>query len=210
MKRRDFVLMTLAIASLTGCSKKAKLSAIPLGSPVLAFGDSVTFGTGAGDGEDWPTLLAGLTGWKVINAGIPGDTAEAGRTRIQGLLDEYKPVLVIIEIGGNDFLRRRPPGAVKQDLKALIGTARQSGAQVVLIGVPELSILALVAGKAVDSPIFEELGKEEGVPIIGNVFSDVLSRPELCADKIHPNAQGYQQLTTGIHSGLKRLGLAAQ
>jgi len=210
MKRRDFVLMTLAIASLTGCSKKAKLSAIPLGSPVLAFGDSVTFGTAPGDWEDWPTLLAGLTGWKVINAGIPGDTAEAGRTRIQGLLDEYKPVLVIIEIGGNDFLRRRPPGAVKQDLKALIGTARQSGAQVVLIGVPELSILALVAGKAVDSPIFEELGKEEGVPIIGNVFSDVLSRPELCADKIHPNAQGYQQLTTGIHSGLKRLGLAAQ
>ena len=97
MKRRDFVLMALALASLTGCSKKEKLSVILHGSPVLAFGDSVTFGTGAGIGEDWPTLLGGLTGWKIINAGIPGDTAEVGRTRIQGLLDKHKPVLVIID-----------------------------------------------------------------------------------------------------------------
>lgn len=208
MKRRDFILM--ALASLTSCRKKAKLSAIPPDSLVMAFGDSVTFGTGAGAGEDWPTLLAGLTGWKIINAGIPGDTAEAGRTRLQGLLDEHKPVLVIIEIGGNDFLRRRPPDAVKQDLKALTGTVRRSGAQVVLIGVPELSLLALVAGKPGDSPIYDELGKEEGVPVIAKVFSDVLSQPALCADKIHPNAQGYQQMATGIHSGLKRHGLVAE
>ena len=210
MKRRNFVLMALAMASLTGCSKKAKLSAIPHGSPVIAFGDSVTFGTGAGSGEDWPTLLSGLTGWRIINAGIPGDTAEAGRTRIQGLLEEHKPVLVIIEIGGNDFLRRRPPGAVKQDLKSLISTVRQSGAQAVLIGVPELSLLSLVAGKPGDSPIYEELGKEEGVPVIGNVLSEVLSRPDLCADRIHPNAQGYHQMAAGVHSGLKHHGLAGQ
>ena len=77
-----------------------------------------------------------------------------------------------------------------------------------LIGVPELSVLAVVAGKPGDAPIYLELGKEEGVPVIANVFSDILARPELCADKIHPNAQGYRQMASGIHAGLKSVGLA--
>ncbi len=139
---------------------------------------------------------------------MPGDTAEAGQARIQALLDEHKPALVIIEIGGNDFLHRRPASVVKEDLRYLIRTARHSGAQVLLIGVPELSLMAVVAGKPGDSPIYQELGKEESVPVIADVFSEVLSQPALCADKFHPNAQGYQQMATGIYAGLKRLGLA--
>mgnify|MGYP002776466045 CR=1 FL=1 len=208
-KTVSMLLATLAAATLlTACGKKQKLTALPAGSKVLAFGDSVTFGTGAAPGEDWPTLLAGLTAWQITNAGIPGDTAEAGKSRIRSLLDEHTPALVIIVIGGNDFLRRRPPSAVKADIKFLIEAAKSAGAQVVLIGVPELSLLSVVAGKASDSPIYQELGKEVGVPVIADVFSDILSRPELCADKIHPNAQGYQQMATGIHAGLKSIGLA--
>jgi acyl-CoA thioesterase-1 len=208
MKRRGFIALGIAQVALTACGKKTKLAILPAGSRVLAFGDSVTFGTGAGPGEDWPTLLGGLTGWQVTNAGIPGDTAEAGKSRIRGLLDEHTPALVIIEIGGNDFLRRRPASAVKQDIKFLVSAAKGAGAQVVLIGVPELSVLAVVAGKPGDAPLYQELAKEEGVPVIADVFSDILSRPELCADKIHPNAQGYLQMASGIHDGLKGIGLA--
>ena len=208
MKRRDFVLFGMSGLMLTACGKRQKFSALSSGSRVLAFGDSVTYGTGANPGEDWPTLLGDLTGWEIINAGVPGDTAEAGKSRIGPLLDEHRPALVVIEIGGNDFLRRRPESAVKQDLKALIDAARSSGAQVVLIGVPNLSFLAVVAGKANDSSIYEELGKEGGVPVISDVFSDVLSQPELRADQIHPNADGYRKMAAGIHSALKQLGLA--
>lgn len=208
MKRRGFISIGIALLAVAACGKKAKLSALPAGSRVLAFGDSVTFGTGAGPGEDWPTLLGGLTGWQVMNAGIPGDTAEAGKSRIRGLLDEHTPALVIIEIGGNDFLHRRPASAVKQNIKFLVSAAKGAGALVVLIGVPELSVLAVVAGKPGDAPIYLELGKEEGVPVIANVFSDILARPELCADRIHPNAQGYRQMASGIHAGLKSVGLA--
>jgi len=211
MKRRDFVLFGLfgwSAMVLSACAKKPAFSPFPSGSRVLAFGDSVTFGTGAGEGEDWPTLLGGLSGWVVTNAGVPGDTAEAGRSRIPALLEEHKPALVIIEIGGNDFLRRRPASAVKNDLRELVTTVRQAGAQPVLVGVPELSVLAVVAGKPSDSPIYEEIGKEENVPVVSGVFSEVLSRPELCSDKIHPNASGYRQMAAGIHSGLIRLGLA--
>ena len=207
MNRRHIILSSLFAAMLPACGKKPAYSPVPPGSLVLAFGDSVTFGTGAGPGEDWPTRLGALTAWQMINAGVPGDTAQAGRARIEALLGEHAPALVIIEIGGNDFLRRRSAASVKEDLRHLIRVSKAAGAQVVLVAVPELSLLAVVAGKPDDSPIYRALGEEEGIPVIADVFSDVLSKPELCADKIHPNARGYEVMARGIFEEMKRFGL---
>ena len=208
MKRRAFVTL-LAIASLlSACGKQLKLPQIQPGATVLAFGDSVTYGTGAATGEDWPTLLAKQTGWRVENAGIPGDTAEAGKERIHGLLDELHPSLVIIEIGGNDFLRRRALKAVKEDIRRIVQAAKRAGAQVVLVAVPEFSLLGAVTRKPSDAPIYRELGDEEKVPVVVDVFADILGHPELCADQIHPNARGYQQMASGILSHLNKVGLA--
>lgn len=175
---------------------------------MLAFGDSVTAGVGASKGEDWPTLLGETSGWQIVNAGIPGDTAEAGKHRLAALLDTHRPRLVIIEIGGNDFLRRRPQAAVKQDLREIIQTIKATGAQPVLVAVPELSLLALVAKRPADAPLFAELAKEERIPLIEDVFSNVLAQAELRADQIHPNAQGYREMANGIHQALRRYGLA--
>jgi acyl-CoA hydrolase len=209
MRRRRFIGILIFTAVLGACGKAAKLAAIPPGKTVLAFGDSVTHGTGAGAGEDWPSLLAAQTGWRVENAGIPGDTAEAGKQRIQALLDAHRPALVIIEIGGNDFLRRRSQKLVKEDLREIVRAARKAGAEVVLVAVPELSLLGLVARKPSDGPIYRELGEEEKIPVISDVFSDILASPELCADQIHPNAKGYQQMASGIQAELRKIGLAA-
>lgn len=207
MNRRQLILASLFATLLPACSKKASLKPLLPGSTVLAFGDSVTYGTGASAGEDWPTLLAGQTGWRVINAGIPGDTAQAGRARLPGLLEEHRPVLVIIEIGGNDFLRRRPAADVKEDLRQLIRTGKAAGAQVLLIAVPELSLLGALTGKPGDSPIYEALGKEEQVPVLPDIFANILAQPELCADRIHPNAAGYRVFASGVVEGMRRLGL---
>jgi acyl-CoA thioesterase I len=207
--RRHFITTLLATALLTACGQKEKLVVIPAGEVVLAFGDSVTYGTGAGPEEDWPSWLAGLTGWRIVNAGVPGDTAEAGKARLPGLLDAHRPKLVIIEIGGNDFLRRRTPAAVKEDLRAIIRSVKGQGIPAVLVAVPELSLLAAIARRPSDSPIYQELAKEEGIPLIPDVFSDILGQPALCADAIHPNAQGYQQMATGIHAALRQIGLVA-
>ncbi|PKO88126.1 MAG: arylesterase [Betaproteobacteria bacterium HGW-Betaproteobacteria-12] len=207
MKRRHFV-QWLVAAGLAACGKPPTLSPVGSGSSVLAFGDSVTYGTGAGRDEDWPSLLAQRTGWQIANAGIPGDTAEAAQRRIQAALDEHRPALVIVELGGNDFLRRRAAKAVKEDLRRIIRTVRQSGAQVVLVAVPEFSLLGVVARRPSDSPIYRELGEEEVVPVIDDVFSNILARPEWCADQIHPNAQGYREMAGGIHAALQQLGLA--
>jgi acyl-CoA hydrolase len=207
MKRRSLLGLLIITAFVGACGKPAKLPTIPPGKTVLAFGDSVTFGTGAFPGEDWPTLLGRLTGWRIENAGIPGDTAEAGKERIQALLDEHRPAMVIIETGGNDFLRRRTPKAVKEDLRRMIRAAKNAGAQVVLVAVPELSLFGVVARKPADSPIYGELAEEERIALISGVFSDILSHPDLCADQIHPNAKGYQKMAAGIHAKLKKMGL---
>jgi acyl-CoA hydrolase len=208
MNRRHIILASLFAAILPACGKKTAYSPVPPGSLVLAFGDSATFGTGAGSGEDWPTRLGALTGWQMINAGVPGDTAQAGKGRIEPLLSEHAPALVIIEIGGNDFLRRRSAALVKEDLRHLIRVSKATGAQVVLVAVPELSLLAVVAGKPGDSPIYQALGEEEGIPVIADIFSNVLAKPELCADKIHPNARGYEVMATGMFEELRRFGFA--
>ena len=78
---------------------------ISAGTAVLSLGDSLTYGTGADDGASYPTRLARLTGWNVINAGVSADTAAQARERLLALLAEHTPALVLLSIGGNDFLR---------------------------------------------------------------------------------------------------------
>jgi len=206
MQRRNILAGFVSLVLLEACGKEVRLPAIEPGQVVLAFGDSVTFGTGASPGEDWPSHLAAQTGWQVVNAGISGDTAQAGKNRIQALLDEHLPALVIVEIGGNDFLRKRRVNEVKDDIRTVLKSIKQSGAQVALVAVPELSLMSIVAGKPSDSPIYKELADGEGVPIVNDVFSDVLSQPELCSDKIHPNAKGYRQMASGMIARFKEIG----
>lgn len=206
---RSFLFGSLMAVLLCACDEAPQLAPIASGGTVLAFGDSVTYGVGAADGEDWPSLLAGRTGWTVVNGGLSGDTAQNGRHRIQALLDEHQPSLVIIEIGGNDFLRRRPHAAVKEDLRATIAAVRDADAQAVLVAVPELSLMAVVAGRPDDAALYAELAEEENIPLIENVFSEVLGDPGLRADQIHPNAAGYARMADGIMEALRRTGVLA-
>lgn len=208
MLRRTFFFASVLLTMLAGCGPSPRQSVVPAGQTVLAFGDSVTHGTGAGPGEDWPTLLAAATGWQMVNAGVPGDTAQAAQARLPALLAQHRPALVLIEIGGNDFLRRRSAADVKTDVRALIQTAKASGAQVVLVAVPALSLMAAVAGRPSDAPLYAELAKEEQVALVPEVFSDVLGDAALRADPIHPNAAGYRQMAQGLHQRLKALGIA--
>lgn len=212
MQRRCFlgtVGVLTAAALLAACGKKPRLAALPTGSVVLAFGDSVTFGSGAASGEDWPSLLAARTGWQVVNAGVPGDMAEVAGARLGALLVEHRPQLVFLELGGNDLLRGRSGEAIKADLRRLIRDIRASGAQVVLVAVPAMSLQALV-GHPADAPIYAALAEEEGIPLVADVFAKVLGQAEWRADAIHPNAEGYRQMAAGIHARLQQLGLAGR
>lgn len=200
-------LLIVCFFMVAGCDSGPTFQPLGSGARVLAFGDSVTHGTGAGQGEDYPTLLAHHSGWEVINAGIPGDTALKARERIHAALQQYDPDLVIVELGGNDFLRRRPAPEVKEDLRSIIQAVKQQGATPVLVAVPQFSVFGASLGSLSDSPIYAELAEEEQVLLIPKVFSQVLSRNELKTDPIHPNTQGYQVLAEGLIEGLAKAGL---
>jgi acyl-CoA thioesterase-1 len=200
-------LLALLLLGLSACSDEPKYQALPAGTVVLAFGDSVTHGTGAKPGQDYPSLLAQQTGWDVINAGIPGDTARAAKDRLAPLLQKHQPQLVIVELGGNDFLRRQQPSRVKQDLLSIVTTSLEYGAITVLVAVPRLSLLRAGVGALKDDGIYAALADETSVVLVEDIFSEVLSDGALRADAVHPNAQGYQVFTRNLIQALRSSGL---
>jgi len=201
------LILCLTLGLLSACQEAPRYTPLNTGTVVMAFGDSVTYGVGAAKGEDYPTLLAQKTGWHVVNAGISGDTAQNARSRIGRELSTHQPGLVLIELGGNDFLRKRPATAVKSDLQSIIDESLASGAITVLVAVPRLSMLRASIGALSDSPIYAELAEENNLVLIENVFSEILSEENLLADRIHPNAEGYRQFAEGIVESLSEVGL---
>ena len=202
-------LLPVLLFAVTGCAERGQLDALSPDAVVLAFGDSVTAGVGADAGYDYPSQLAELTGFKIVNAGVSGDTARQAGERLAPLLANHQPQLVIIELGGNDFLRQTQASRVKEKLRAMIREALASDATVALVAVPRLSLLRASVGALTDSPIYAELAEEEGVLLVPDIFSEVLSDSGLRADEIHPNVRGYRHLAEGIKAVLAERGLLA-
>lgn len=211
MNARYRALLPVVLATLLvlcgGCGREeSRQSAVPPGASVLAIGDSVTFGTGAATGEDYPAQLSAITGWAIHNHGIPGDTAAGVNDRVAAALAETRPALVLLEIGGNDFLRRKPEAEVKEQVRAILKQIRSRDIPVVLVAVPQFSPLGAILGRLPDAPLYAELGKEENVAVVSDVLADVLSEDTLKADAIHPNGAGYRRMAEGIADGLTRSG----
>ncbi|MBE0504101.1 MAG: arylesterase [Desulfuromonadales bacterium] len=190
-----FLLGTLLLAS---CQKTEKLPPLASDAVILAFGDSLTYGTGASRTESYPAILATLTGRKVINAGIPGEVSAAGRARLSGVLDETQPALLLLCLGGNDFLRRLDPVQVKENLRAMVQDAKERGIVVVLIAVPTLGFGLQVP------PLYAVIASEAGIPLEGEILAEILSDSALKSDPIHPNAAGYNELAIALEKLLRR------
>jgi acyl-CoA thioesterase I len=181
-------------------------AALPAGSVVLALGDSITFGTGAESGAAYPAQLAALTGWNVVNAGVPGDTAAQAAERLPALLAEHKPALVIVSAGGNDFLRRVPAADTEAALRQTIALARDADAQVLLVAVPQPSIGAALGVGLSDHPLYARLADELKLPLHANAWAQVLGDNKLRSDQIHGNAAGYRAFAEGLAATLRDMG----
>jgi len=186
------------------------MAAIPRGATVLALGDSLTFGYGATPETSYPAELARLTGWNVVNAGISGDTSAGALERLPALLQEHQPRLVVVSIGGNDFLRRMPVADTRSNVRAICTQVAAGGAQVLLVGVPEPTALAAVARSLGDHALYAELAKELKVPLHAGGWSAVLSDPALRSDAIHANARGYALFAQGLAETARNVGLLAK
>ena len=199
----------LALLVLAACGEP-KHAAIAAGATVLVLGDSVSYGTGAGKGEDYPSLLAARTGWNVVNAGVPGDTTAGALQRLPELLEEHRPQLLLIELGGNDFLRRVPLADTAANLKSLVNQAREKDIPVVLLAMPRPNLFGAALRSLSDDPLYEDIAEQTQTPLVSDIASEILSRNELKSDPIHPNADGYRQLADKLAEALRELGFAPQ
>ena len=195
-----FVIAACVAVLLAACNRAPTLPPLSSHDVIVAFGDSLTHGTGASRDTAYPAVLAALTGRTVINAGEPGDTTTTGLQRLPAVLDEYKPRLVLLCLGGNDMLRKQPAAATESNLRLLVQTIRASGAEVVLIGVPEPKLF----GGAPD--FYARVARDMKLPLEDDVFNDVLKDARLKSDPIHANAAGYRVVAERLDAFLREAG----
>ncbi|MDO8282125.1 MAG: arylesterase [Thermodesulfovibrionia bacterium] len=195
LKRLSAVLIVLLIFPVFACHKAApKVSYLQENSVILAFGDSLTFGIGAEGSEDtYPAVLQKLINRKVINAGVSGEVTAKGIERLPGLLDEYKPSLLILCHGGNDLMRKLGDEKAADNIRAMIRMAKESGVDVVLLGVPRLSLTSMSA-----AGFYKEIAEEFNIPYDNHILFDIVSNASLKSDYIHPNVKGYRMMAEAV------------
>lgn len=196
--RRAF--LALCAALLAACGEAPKLAPLATDAVVLAFGDSITYGTGAAAAESYPAQLERLIGHTVTNAGVPGEVSAQALRRLPAALDEHRPQLLVLCIGGNDFLRNLGKEQVAANVQTMVAVARQRGVDVVLIGTPE-------KGFTVTPPAFyADIAAQLGIPYEGDVIGEILRDSTLKSDPIHPNARGYRLIAERVAALLRSSG----
>lgn len=193
-----FICLLLFLVSCT--NTQLQLPRLPDDAIILAFGDSLTAGIGAPQGASYPEILETLIHRKVIKSGISGETSGEGMVRLPGELAAHKPKLVLLCLGGNDLLRKMDAEKTARNLRHMIQIIRESGAEVILIGVPAPGLILSTA------PFFKKISKDMNVPLEGSLLADILADSKLKADAIHPNAEGYRTLAQGIAAFLRKAG----
>jgi len=194
------VVLLLIFGCTAGCTERPKLERLPSDAVVLAFGDSLTFGTGASEDESYPAQLEALIGRRVVRAGVPGEVTAQALARLPAALDEHAPRLLLLCIGGNDFLRRLGNQQAERNVRGMVQLARSRGIAVLLIGTPE-------PGFTVSPPAFYAgIAKEFRLPYEGGIIGQVLKDASLKADPIHPNARGYRLIAERVAETLKSSG----
>lgn len=192
--------ISFIVIFINACSEEAKLQTLDANVDILAFGDSLTYGTGTSRDKAYPAVLAKMINRNVINAGVPGEISEKGLSRLASLIRQHQPDLIIICHGANDILRKLNIDQTKSNLQKMIDLAKQNNSQVVLIAVPEFSLFLNT------SPIYLELAEENQLPVTNDILAEILANNAYKSDHIHPNAMGYQLLAAEIASLLKQSG----
>jgi acyl-CoA thioesterase I len=169
------------------------------GETIICFGDSLTEGVGAGEGEDYPSALSRQLASPVLNAGRGGDTTADALQRLSDTVLSKNPRLVILFLGGNDFLRQRPRQETRKNLEEIVQRVQARGAIVAIVGMR----LGLFTDEY--ARIFEETARQFGALYIPGVMKGILSDAKFRSDPIHPNGSGYRLIAERIAEKVKPL-----
>jgi lysophospholipase L1-like esterase len=196
------ILIVISILLMLGCEKRPEpLAQLPNDAVILAFGDSLTRGTGASANHDYPSILAQLTHRRVINEGVPGEISTNGLKRLPGLLDQYQPKLLILIHGGNDILKQVHEQETARNLDRMVSEAKSRNIEVVMLGVPEPSLVFMESAE-----IYRKIAEGHEVLIDLDTLPAILEDNKLKSDEGHPNDEGYRQMATHIYNFLKEAG----
>jgi acyl-CoA thioesterase-1 len=168
----------------------------PSGETIVSFGDSLTYGTGASNGMDYPSRLSLLIGETVINKGKPGDTTKTALSRIEDVL-ALNPRIVMITLGGNDLKIGVKANEAFSNLRTIIQHIQNHGALVVLGGI-DIPLFGNGYAQA-----YKNLARETGAVLVPNVFEGIMGNSSLMSDRIHPNDAGYEIMSRYFYSALK-------
>ncbi len=191
------VLLILLLIGFSGCAKREVKNVNSKGTNIICFGDSLTFGYGANPQDAFPLVLLELTTLPVINAGIDGDTTTEALQRLDSDVIERNPLLVIIEFGGNDFLRKIPIETSVANVSQMIDRVHEKGAMVAFVDISAGLFLADYHNA------FERLAQEKGVIFISSILSGIITNPSMKSDFLHPNKDGYRMIAQRIYRDIK-------
>ncbi|MGA1865190.1 MAG: arylesterase [bacterium] len=171
-------------------------NSIPSGETIICFGDSLTYGTGAKKGMDYPSQLSGMIGMPVHNEGVPGDTTSDALRRIDDVMKK-NPRIVLLTLGGNDLKNGVPKETAFENLQVIIEKIQEKGALVIIGGI-DLPFFGKGFGDA-----YELIARKTGSILIPNIFDGILGHPDLMSDSIHPNSAGYTIMARHFYKALK-------
>ena len=166
------------------------------GQNIVAFGDSLTAGYGAGKDKSYPAVLARMINRPVVNLGLSGDTAVNAPSRLGQVL-QNNLYMVLIEFGGNDFMRSVPFEQTEQAIRHIVDEVQQAGAIAVLVdtgGYPGMSRY---------TKLYKQIAKEKQALFVPGILDGIFGKNKYKADPIHPNAAGYEIVAQKVHKAIK-------
>ena len=176
---------------------------------VVALGDSLTAGLGVAPEEAYPALLEARLrhegfDYRVVNAGVSGDTSAGGLRRIDWAL-KLRPDVVIVALGANDGLRGQPPEALRDNLTRIVARAKVSGARVLLAGMRVPPNYGDEYARAF-AAVYPQVARATGAPLAPFLLDGVAGDARLNqADGLHPTAEGQRVIAERLWPHLKPL-----
>lgn len=194
--RPDRLIIVFLLIFLAGCGYTVR-NLDSEGKEIICFGDSITTGVGIPEGKSYAFFLSLLLGKDVLNAGVRGDTTQNALKRLKKDVLSKDPYLVIVELGGNDFLQKVPREVTLRNLKKIISRIQGQG---VMVALADVSCGLMLKGYRKD---FKKLARDSGSIFIPNLLKEILNKPSLRYDYIHPNEDGYKIMAERVYRTIK-------
>ncbi len=193
-------LMWIALLTLSAALPLPACAQAPV---ILVLGDSLSAAYGIALQDGWVALLQGRLNergldFRVVNAGISGDTTMGGLTRLPELLQRHRPAILLIELGANDGLRGLPTPLIRDNLAAMVRLGQAAGSQVLLLGI-QMPPNYGAAYNRVFQVVFQDVARGAGVPLVPFLLAGVAEDPDLMqADGLHPAAAAQPRILDNV------------